>query len=125
MKQPSCIVVPDIVYSYTKSDSGCSRSPVAKKKIDDMRSVAAGAKEAVYAKARQYGALAENLVLKSNMAILAVCPEKAAAESCIRYVQRHRQYFIANSLTDQVLFFLICHHLYWVYRLAYRIRFGA
>lgn len=125
LKQPACTVIPDIVYSYTKSEDGISRTPVTQKKIDDMHSVAAGAKEAVYAKALQYGALAENLVLKSNMAILAVCPGKQAAESCIRYVQRHRQYFIANSRTDQVLFFLICHHLYWVYRLAYRIRFGA
>ena len=90
LKQPACAVIPDIVYSYTKSENGISRTPVTQKKIDDMHSVAAGAKEAVYAKARQYGALAENLVLKSNMAILAVCPEKAAAESCIRYVQRHR-----------------------------------
>ena len=124
MKQPSCIVVPDIVYSYTKSDSGCSRSPVTKKKIDDMRSVAEGAKQAVHDRVPQYQELAENLVLKSNMAILAVCPEREAAKTCIRYVQLHRQYFIANSRTDRVLFFLVCHHLYWVYCLAYRIRFG-
>lgn len=123
MKKPECIVLPDIVYFYYKNMDGISRSEVSPRKIQDMLGGAEKVRNLVALNCPEYHALAENYAVKSNMAVLAICPDSATVRSCIRDVQQNRSFFISDSRMDRILFFLIIHHLYWVYQMAFSLKF--
>ncbi len=123
LKKPEFRIIPEGIYNHFKNKNGISQSKVTDRKIQDMLAVAAKTKKAVEEQFPDLSDLAENAAVKSHMAVLAICPPKDTAAQCIQYVKDHAQYFVANSNTDRILFFLICHHLYGIYRLAYRIKF--
>ncbi len=124
LKEPVFLLIEDYVYCYTLDHSSLSHSGFTRKKAESILMLAEKEYQAVRKQAPELAPLAENLLIKADMAVLANCPDSDIASSLIPDVRKRKQYFIPESTFDRMLFTLITWHLYGVYRLLYAVRFG-
>ena len=103
--------------SYSRNDFSDQRSKA-------MLELAGEEAALVKEKHPELSDLAENQVIKAAMAVLANVPSKKYESTCIADIKARRKYFVPDSNFDKALFFLATHHLYGVYKLSYRVKFG-
>ena len=123
MKEPVYSIINAVVYQYHISAYSVSRSKFSSRKADDILRLAREINDRIQKNYPQLQNLAGNYMIKAYMSILKNCPESSMEQQCLAYVRKNKRYFIPDSLMDKKLFTLIRYHLYWIYKLAYRIRF--
>ena len=122
-REPHYQMIDAVVYRYTVTENSFSRSGFSRKKAEDILRLAGEEYAVVLNQYPQFRDLAENLMIKADMAVLANHPDRDIAEPAIRDVKMRSHYFIPESSFDKQLFRLITHNLYWVYGIAHTVRF--
>ena len=123
-KEPVYQTIRGIVYEYYIINTSYSRNDFSDQRSKAMLELAGEEAALVKEKHPELSDLAENQVIKAAMAVLANVPSKQYELTCIAEIKARRKYFVPDSNFDKALFFLATHHLYGVYKLIYRIKFG-
>ena len=123
-KLPVYQTIRGIVYEYYIINTSYSRNDFSDKRSKAMLELAKEEADLVKRTHPELSDLAENQVVKAAMAVLANVPSKTYETKCISEIRSRRKYFLPDSNFDRALFFLASNHLYGIYKLIYRIKFG-
>lgn len=124
LKQPKVVVRDRTVLRYRMTDNSASRSPFSEKMLDILY-FADEKTKCIQEQYPQYIPLVKNLKIKANMALLRnLCKTtekkyRNLEKSCICYILKHKKCFIPATQADKKWFWIISHHMYKIYKLAY------
>lgn len=127
-KQPRMLLCDRYVYVYYVTADSASRAVFSEKCFDilDLAERKLAIIEAQYPQLTEMG---YNVVVKANMALLEnLCRTRdprfrQAERACIRAVRKYRKYFIPASQRNKRWFFVITHHLYYLYKVCYTVKY--
>ena len=127
LKQPKVVVADEIVLRYRLSENSASRSEFSDKFFDILY-FAEEKSKLIETNYPEYVELAENVVVKANMALLRNLTKtndpsyRAMEKQCICTVKQRKMYFSSAIPADKKWFFIITHHLYFPYKLLLAMR---
>ena len=116
-----------ISYKYFVSENSVSRSGFSEKMFV-MVELAEEKVKMIADTYPEYKEKSTNMLIKAHMALLNnLCRHKgnthrAQEKAGIRFICTHKQAFIPASRFDKIWFFIITHHLYDIYKLAYHTK---
>ncbi len=127
LKQPKVAVFDVPVLRYRLSENSISRSPVSER-VFDILYFAKQKKKEIEEKFPELTPLTYNLMVKADMALLRNLARARGNQyrkdenACIRRILQWKAYFIPATAADEKWFFILTHHLYRPYKLAYRLK---
>lgn len=127
-REPRVVVSDRVVLYYRLSQNSASRAGFSDKFLDILY-FAERKKEIVESGYPQYNRLAENVVVKANMALLRnLCKTRdpryrRLERECLAVVRGYKRSFVRATAADQKWFRIIICRLYWAYKLMYRIKY--
>jgi hypothetical protein len=129
LKQPKVVVVEDIVIRYRLSENSASRSAFSEK-VFDILYFSERKKAIIEKQYPQFKTLAENMIVKANMALLwnllkTNDPKyRAAQKTAIKNVLDRKAYYKSAIKSDKKLFSILTHRLYAIYKALYILKNG-
>lgn len=129
MKQPKVSIRDHVVIHYRMSEGSASRSPFSEKMLDILY-FADRKTELIYQNYPEFNSLVDNMKIKANMALLRnLCKTtdpkyRDLEKSSIQYILEHKVSFVPATQADKKWFWIIAHHLYKVYKVAYQLKQG-
>lgn len=124
-KEPRMVCLNKCVYEYYVLPDSASRKAFSEKYYDILY-FAARKYEIVRDSYPMYENLAQNMLMKANMAFLKIAcraqtdDAREQEEACIRQVKSKEKYFIPATEMDKRWFWLIKHNLYYGCKFCYR-----
>lgn len=126
MKKPAVILSENIVLNYRESENSASRAAFSDKYFDILY-FSECKRCLVEENYPEMLELAEHISVKAHMALLRNLLKtndkryRFREKESINYVIRNKEHYIDSIESDLRWLFIITHHLYYVYKLAYRI----
>lgn len=123
-KEPRMVCLPSCVYDYYILPNSASRADFSEK-YHDILYFAEQKYKIVQKSYPQYERLAQNMLVKANMAFLKISSRtrssaaRAQERVCIQQVKAKKQYFIPATETDKKWFLIIRCNLYYLYKICY------
>lgn len=130
LKKPSVVVADVQVLLYRETENSASRSVFSEKLFDILYFVEEKYRT-VQENYPQYLDKAGNMVLKGHMALLRnLCKTwdshyRQAEKKSLKAVAAYTEYYVPASDYDNRWFWILRHRLYGLYKVYYRLRFGA
>ncbi len=127
LKKPKFTMVNQIVYFIKATPMSASRSRKSESYLD-INYLATKKYEIVIKEHPDLENYAKNIFVKSNMATLKriLCIDdlgiKNVEKECIKYICENADYFIPATKFDKKFFFIITHHLYYIFKNCYKIK---
>lgn len=121
LKQPRVSVSDRVVLRYRITENSASRA-VFSDKFFDILYFSEEKRKLVQDCYPQYLDLAGNVTIKANMALLRLLSQtweekhRQAEKDCLQVIRSHRSSFIPATAADEKWFWLIQHHLYYMYK---------
>lgn len=129
LKQPRVVICEDVVMRYRLSENSASRSAFSEK-VFDILYFAERKKAIIEKQCPQFNVLAENMIVKANMALLwnllkTNDPKyRAAQKTAIKNVLDRKAYYKSAIKSDKKLFRILTHRLYAIYKALYILKNG-
>lgn len=127
LKQPRVVICADVVLRYRFSENSASRS-VFSERVFDIIYFAERKKSIIDKEYPEFSALAENVIVKANMALLwnllrTNDPKyKSAEKIAIKNVCDRKIYYKTAIKSDAKLFWILTHHMYGFYKSLHIMR---
>lgn len=127
-KNPKITINNSIVYLYTRNENSASHASFSEK-FYDILYFAKRKLEIINEIAPELNEKAKNIWVKANLAMLHQFLNttdkkyKADEKDCIREVKKNKKYFIPAIAGDQKFFNIVINNLYYVFKLAYKIKY--
>lgn len=128
LKQPRVVVVDEIILRYRISENSASRSSFSDKFLDILY-FAGEKKKMVEKEYPEFIALAENVIVKANMALLLTLLKtndkkyRSLQKECIKRVKNGKRFFIPATPFDRKWFLVITYGLYDVYKFLRKVKY--
>ena len=118
-REPKVVITDEVIHKCYISPNSASRSKFSEKKLDIL--LAAEEKKKIIEKEYpQFRHEIYNLMIKAKMAVLlqllSTKGYRCLEKECISYIIKNKKYFIPAIKLDKKWFFIITHHLYYVYK---------
>ena len=126
LTHPNIVVSRYTVFYYRMTPNSASRAAFSEKFLDILY-FADRKKQIVEREYPEFMPLAENMIVKANMALLAVLLKtndkkyRGLKKECIKKVKKGKKFFIPATSFDRKWFFVIDHGLYDVYKFLRRV----
>lgn len=120
-KQPCFAGIKDVVYFYRPNAASASRAAFSEKYFDITR-VADVKQQLILQQYPQLEAAARNMKLKAELSLLnnlSSCPGstyRAQEKALLHNLRAGKTYYISATRKDDLLFFLMTHHLYYPFK---------
>lgn len=124
LKKPKVVLIDDIIVHYRRTPNSASRA-VFSEKYFDIIFFAERKKDYIDKLFPQYMELADNIVIKANMALLRnLCRTRdkkyrVYEKQYIREIKKRKDKFIPALSADKRFFWIVTHNLYSVYKNVY------
>lgn len=120
-KQPCFAGIKDVVYFYRPNAASASRAAFSEKYFD-ITKVADVKQQLILQQYPQLEAAARNMKLKAELSLLnnlSSCPGstyRAQEKALLHNLRAGKTYYISATRKDDLLFFLMTHHLYYPFK---------
>lgn len=120
-KQPCFAGIKDVVYFYRPNAASASRAAFSEKYFD-ITKVADVKQQLILQQYPQLEAAARNMKLKAELSLLnnlSSCPGstyRAQEKALLHNLRAEKTYYISATRKDDLLFFLMTHHLYYPFK---------
>lgn len=120
-KQPCFAGIKDVVYFYRPNAASASRAAFSEKYFD-ITKVADVKQQLILQQYPQLEAAARNMKLKAELSLLnnlSSCPGstyRAQEKALLHNLRAGKTYYISATRKDDLLFFLMAHHLYYPFK---------
>lgn len=120
-KQPCFAGIKDVVYFYRPNAASASRAAFSEKYFD-IKKVADVKQQLILQQYPQLEAAARNMKLKAELSLLnnlSSCPGstyRAQEKALLHNLRAGKTYYISATRKDDLLFFLMTHHLYYPFK---------
>lgn len=120
-KQPCFAGIKDVVYFYRPNAASASRAAFSEKYFD-ITKVADVKQQLILQQYPQLEAAARNMKLKAELSLLnnlSSCPGstyRAQEKALLHNLRAGKTYYISATRKDDLLFFLMIHHLYYPFK---------
>lgn len=120
-KQPCFAGIKDVVYFYRPNAASASRAAFSEKYFD-ITKVADVKQQLILQQYPQLEAAARNMKLKAELSLLnnlSSCPGstyRAQEKALLHNLRAGKKYYISATRKDDLLFFLMTHHLYYPFK---------
>ena len=127
-KKPKVTINNSIVYLYTRNENSASHA-VFSEKFYDILYFAKQKLEIINKIAPELNEKAKNIWVKANLAMLHQFLNttdkkyKADEKNCIKEVKKNKKYFIPAIKGDKKFFNIVKNNLYYLFKLAYKIKY--
>lgn len=115
LKQPTAVVIDEVVAWYTEVPGSLSRSGMTDSKASNILDEAEMALEQVEKHCPEYSEMARNITVKAALSILYSVPSKEMEKKCIELVKKNQKYFIPANSLDRIVYNAVILHLYPLY----------
>lgn len=126
-KQPCFAGIKDVVYFYRPNAASASRAAFSEKYFD-ITKVADVKQQLILQQYPQLEAAARNMKLKAELSLLnnlSSCPGstyRAQEKALLHNLRAGKTYYISATRKDDLLFFLMTHHLYYPFKVLNCLR---
>lgn len=120
-KQPCFAGIKDVVYFYRPNAASASRAAFSEKYFD-ITKVADVKQQLILQQYPQLEAAARNMKLKAELSLLnnlSSCPGsiyRAQEKALLCSLREEKAYYVSATRKDDILFFLMTHHLYYPFK---------
>lgn len=128
LKKPKMVVLDTVVYKYFVRKDSVTSQVFSEKKYYDIINGAEQKFEEIKKLYPEYEEKAYNVILKANMAVLCNIIKiydkswRTKEKKCIRNIKMYKKYFISASDSNEKLFFIITHNMYYIFKLLYNMK---
>lgn len=126
-KQPRFAGMDEVVYFYRKNLQSASRAAFSEKFFDILK-VSERKVQIIDSDFPQLQSAARNMRLKSEMSLLnnlSSCPGRTYCQmekQLLHQIRENKQYYLSVSRRDDILFFIMTHHLYYPFKVLNCLR---
>ena len=120
-KQPRFAGMDEGLYFYRRNLQSASRAAFSEKFFDILK-VSERKERIIERKFPQLQPAARNMRLKSEMSLLnnlSSCPGRTYRQTekqLLRHIRENKQYYLSATRKDDILFFIMTHHLYYPFK---------
>ena len=127
LKKPKCVFISKIIYFYRVHEMSLSREKESDTFLD-INQLSKIKYEMILKKFPEYKDYAKNILIKSDMAVLKKIMTFKNADyenfekKCIKNICENAAYFIPATKFDKKFFFIITHHLYYLFKIYFNAK---